>query len=55
MKAFENIIVTKNYQEHPHIALIQLNRPKVLNALSTDLMREVVEALFSLEDDKDVE
>ena len=54
MKTFENILVTKNYRDHKHIALIQLNRPKVLNALSTDLMREVLEAMFILEDDKDV-
>ena len=54
MKNFENILVTKNYREHAHIALIQLNRPKVLNALSTDLMKDVVEAMFLLEDDKDV-
>lgn len=54
MKTFEHIIVTKNYQDHQHISCIQLNRPKVLNALSTDLMKEVVEALFMLEDDKDV-
>lgn len=54
MKTFENILVTKNYREHPHVALLQLNRPKVLNALSTDLMREVVEALFLLDDDEDV-
>lgn len=53
MKSFEHILVTKNYREHKHIALIQLNRPKVLNALSTDLMKELVEALFLLEDDKD--
>lgn len=54
MKNFENILVTKNYRDHAHVALIQLNRPKVLNALSTDLMKELVEALFMLEDDKDV-
>lgn len=54
MKSFENILVTKNYQNHAHIALIQLNRPKVLNAISTDLLKELVEALFALEDDKDV-
>ncbi len=54
MKNFENIILTKNYREHPHIGMIQLNRPKVLNALSTDLMREVVEAMFLLEDDKNI-
>jgi enoyl-CoA hydratase len=54
MKTYENILVTKNYRDHKHIALVQLNRPKVLNALSTDLMKEVVEALFALEDDKDI-
>jgi enoyl-CoA hydratase len=54
MKIFENILVEKNYRNHEHIALIQLNRPKVLNALSTDLMREVMEALFLLDDDKNV-
>lgn len=54
MKTFENILVTKNFQNHPHIALVQLNRPKVLNALSTDLLRDVVEAFFMLDDDKDV-
>lgn len=54
MKTFENILVTKNFQNHSHIAMIQLNRPKVLNALSTDLMKDVVEAMFLLEDDKDV-
>jgi enoyl-CoA hydratase len=54
MKTFENILVTKNYQGHAHIAVIQLNRPKVLNAISTDLLKEVIEAMFILEDDKDV-
>ncbi|MGE3608466.1 MAG: enoyl-CoA hydratase-related protein [Bacteriovoracaceae bacterium] len=54
MKTFENILVTKNYKEHQHIALVQLNRPKVLNALSTDLMKDLIEAFYLLEDDKDV-
>lgn len=54
MKNYEHILVSKNYREHKHIALIQLNRPKVLNALSTDLMKEVVDAMFAFEDDKDV-
>jgi len=53
MKSYENILVTQNYQNHSHIALIQLNRPKLLNALSTDLMRELVDALFFLEDSKE--
>lgn len=52
--AYENIIVTKNYREHKHIALIQLNRPKVLNAISTALLKDLMEALFQLEDDKDI-
>lgn len=54
MKNFENILVTKNYRDHAHIALVQLNRPQVLNALSTDLMKELLEAFFTLEDDKEV-
>jgi enoyl-CoA hydratase len=54
MKTFENILVTKNFKGHEHIALIQLNRPKVLNALSTELMKDVVEALYLLEDDASV-
>lgn len=54
MKTFENILVEKNYRNHAHIALIQLNRPKVLNALSTQLLKDLIEALFILEDDKDV-
>lgn len=54
MKTFQNILVEKNYNGHAHIALIQLNRPKVLNAISTDLLIEMVEAMFILEDDKDV-
>ena len=49
MKTYENILVTKNYREHAHVALVQLNRPKVLNALSTDLMRELVDAFLRRE------
>lgn len=54
MKSYEHILVTKNYREHQHIALVQLNRPKVLNAISTDLLKEVVDAFIQLDDDKDV-
>lgn len=54
MKNYENILVTKNYRDHEHVALIQFNRPKVLNALSTDLIKELVDACFALEDDKNV-
>lgn len=46
----ENIILDYPYLENEHIALIRLNRPSVLNALSTDLMKELVSTLFLLED-----
>jgi enoyl-CoA hydratase len=43
--AFENIVVTTEEQ----IALIQLNRPKVLNALNGALMGELADALDQLD------
>lgn len=43
----ELIIVTEQYQ--PSIALIQLNRPKELNALNPQLMGEVRDALLQLD------
>lgn len=43
----ENILVT----QHGKVALITLNRPKALNALSPDLTRELGEALKILEQD----
>ena len=49
-----NILVEKNFRQHPHIALVRLNRPQVLNAISTDLMKELVDAFFALEDDSSV-
>lgn len=49
---FEHIIVTPNYDEH--IALIQLNRPKALNALCLELMQEVKEALIQLDNNDEV-
>lgn len=54
MTSYQNILVEKNFQGHEHIALVQLNRPKVLNALSTDLMSELLDAFFTLEDDSAV-
>ncbi|MEX2589899.1 MAG: enoyl-CoA hydratase-related protein [Chitinophagales bacterium] len=49
---FENIIVEKNYEKH--IALIQLNRPKQLNALNLQTMGELRDALKMLDDDDSV-
>lgn len=41
-------------QKVPHIALIELNRPKELNALNRQLMQEVCEALQSLDKNEHV-
>lgn len=48
----EFIKVTKAYEKH--IALIQLNRPKELNALNLQLMGEVRDALKELDQDDEV-
>lgn len=48
----EFIKVTEQYR--PHIALIELNRPKELNALNLQLMTEVKEALEALDKNDDV-
>lgn len=50
----ENILLEFPYNNHPNIALVRLNRPKVLNALSTDLMQELVECFLSLDKNPDV-
>lgn len=54
MKNYENILVSKKYRDHDHVALVQLNRPKVLNAISTDLLSELIDAMTTLDNDKDV-
>lgn len=46
----EFIIVTKEIK--PHIALVQLNRPKELNALNLQLMLELKSALQTLDNDE---
>lgn len=48
----ELIVVTEQYQ--PSIALIQLNRPKELNALNPQLMSEVRDALQQLDKNDNV-
>ena len=49
---YKHIIVEPNYDEH--IALIQLNRPKALNALCLELMLEIKDALTILDEDDNV-
>ncbi len=43
----EHIIVNEQYE--PYIALIQLNRPRELNALNTKLMQEIRDSLRELD------
>lgn len=50
----ENILLEFPYRNNEHIALVRLNRPKVLNALSTDLMEELVECMLRLDKDPNV-
>ncbi len=50
--AYEFIKVTPDYDKH--VALIQLNRPKELNALNLQLMLEVKQALMDLDDNDQV-
>lgn len=51
---FKNIILTYPYSDNSHVALVALNRPKVLNALSTELMQELVDALLILDKNPEV-
>ncbi len=46
------IKVTSSYEEH--IALIELNRPKELNALNLQLMQELADSLETLNQDENV-
>lgn len=48
----EYILVNEQYEKH--IALIQLNRPKELNALNLQLMQELRDALQKLDKDENV-
>lgn len=50
----ENILLEYPYKNNEHIALIKLNRPKVLNALSTHLMEELVTCMTHLEENPNV-
>jgi enoyl-CoA hydratase len=54
LKDYKNILVEYPYKDDQHIACVTLNRPKVLNALSTDLMFELVDALLALDEKQEV-
>lgn len=47
-------LILVNSQYAPHVALVQLNRPKELNALNLQLMNELKTALKTLDEDPEV-
>ncbi len=47
-----NVECTPNFRDHGHIALIKLNRPKVLNAINNEVLKELRDHLRLLDDDK---
>jgi len=49
---YEFILVEPQFEKH--IALISLNRPKELNALNLQLMQELKQALYEMDNDNDV-
>ena len=49
---YKHIVVTEQYNGEEFVSLIELNRPKALNALCTPLMNELVDALLKLNDGK---
>ena len=50
----KHLLLEHPWKDDPHVALIRFNRPQVLNALSTNLMEELVDLLFSMEDNDNV-
>ncbi len=48
--AYQNILVSKE----GNVGIVQLNRPKVLNALNSELMVELVNALEELDEEQNV-
>ncbi len=51
MTDYEHILVER---EEGGVAVVRLNRPKVLNALSVPLMTELVDAMEALDEDRDI-
>jgi enoyl-CoA hydratase len=47
-------LIKVNSQVQPFTALIELNRPKALNALNPQLMEELLQALQDLDRDESV-
>lgn len=51
---YQNIELEFPYAGAAHVALVRLNRPKVLNALSTELMKEVSLCMLDLDENPQV-
>lgn len=49
-----NVECIPHYKDHPHVALVKLNRPKVLNAINNDVLKELRDHLRKLDDDKNI-
>ena len=47
-------IITEKVGENGNVGVVKLNRPKALNALCDDLMKDLVKGLDMFEDDKSV-
>ena len=52
MTAYENIIVS--HEENDQVTLIQLNRPKALNALNNALFADLIDALKKADEDEKI-
>lgn len=52
--AYDNVTCDLSFNGNPHIALVRLNRPKVLNALSTALMKDLLTALNAIEENPSI-
>lgn len=49
-----NVECNLNFRDHPHISLIKINRPKVLNAINNDVLRELRDHLRSIDENKNI-
>lgn len=47
-----NILCTQHFCDHPHIALLKINRPKVLNAINNNVLKELRDHLRELDDNR---
>jgi enoyl-CoA hydratase len=51
---FEYEYILVDHQSHQGIGIVQLNRPKELNALNLQLMKEIADALIKLDENQEI-